>query len=186
MTSKENIKLPHILFFDYDKSKINKYLDILGGINNTSFHHGELKNIMMKYNVKGLISPANSYGIMTGGIDKEIVKLYPEVQKNVINKINSLNYKDSIGKKYIPVGSCEIVVLDSHNNSLLLIAPTMFLPKNICYTDNVYNAFKAILNKLRNMDDKLIICCRCLGTGIGGMSPEESATQILKAIIEFT
>lgn len=173
--------MPKIIFFDYNKDKISQYQKVLGNIDNTSFINCSLDDLFKKYNVDILVSPANSYGIMTGGIDRDIVKLFPTVEKNVLKKVNESVYNDSSLKKYIPVGKCKHVPLNN-NGKILLIAPTMQLPHNIVETNNIELAFSAILKAIKNLDDCVIVACPCLGTGVGGMSGTESAVQILRAI----
>ena len=158
-----------ILFFDIDSTKIKEYENILGEIKNLDFVHGSLDDIMEKYTVDVLVSPANSFGVMTGGIDRDIANKYPMVVQNVNNKINESHRLDSGGRKYIPVGSCEAVSLDN-KKKIMLIAPTMFLPKNIVGTNNVALAFVAILNKTKRLwhtEREVLMACPCLGTGVG-------------------
>lgn len=171
--------MPTIIFFDYNKEKISQYQKVLGNINNTIFINCLLEDLFKKYNVDILVSPANSYGAMTGGIDRDIVKLFPVVEKNVLKKVNESVYSDSSSRKYIPVGKCKHVSLN--NGKILLIAPTMQLPQNIVGTDNIELAFSAILEAIKHLDDCVIVACPCLGTGVGGMSGTESAMQILSA-----
>lgn len=185
----------NILFFDLNYDKINEYRNVLTEINcesdkvklNFYFYNLDLKTIMKKYvnKINGLVSPANSYGVMNGGIDTEIVKLYPNIQKKVFDKIKESTYTDSTNKHYIPVGMCEAVSLSNDLEQVLFICPTMFLPKDINHTSNVKLAFIGLLTKIKSAKltdcSNITIACPCLGTGIGGMSGIESAKQILEA-----
>jgi O-acetyl-ADP-ribose deacetylase (regulator of RNase III) len=178
--------MPKIVFFDINADKIDSYKKLLGNFKNTSFFHGSLDRVIEKYNVSVLISPANSFGVMTGGIDRDIAGKYPDVVKNVLNKVRQSTYKDSSGRHYIPVGMCEAVMLENSDiNKCLLIAPTMFLPQNIVGTKNVAMAFRAILGKIKFLGNHIVVACPCLGTGVGGMSGEESATQIAYCLEHF-
>lgn len=176
-----------ILFFDINSDKINQYQSVLKGTKNVYFYHGSLDDVMSKYSVDILVSPANSFGVMTGGIDRDIANKYPMVIDNVKNKINESNFVDSGGRKYIPVGKCEAVKLDNQKK-VMIIAPTMFLPKNIVGTNNVYLAFNAILDKIEKLkytNYDVVVACPCLGTGVGGLTGTESANQILKSFNIF-
>lgn len=174
--------MPHFLFFDMNADKINDYKKILGSIKNTSFFIGTLDNLVKLHNFNVIVSPANSFGVMTGGIDSDIAKKWPDVVKNTLDVVKKSKHFDSSGNNYIPVGMCEGVLLDNkRKNKCMLVAPTMFLPKYIVGTQNVFLAFNAILGKTKSLDSSVIIACPCLGTGIGGMSGEESALQIKEA-----
>lgn len=173
------------LFFDIDSTKISEYQNVLGKIKNLDFLHGSLDDIMKNYNVDVLVSPANSFGVMTGGIDRDIAKKYPMVVQNVNSKVSDSYNSDSGGRKFIPVGTCEAVSLDN-KKKVLLIAPTMFLPRNIVGTNNVAMAFIAILNRtkrLKHTERDILVACPCLGTGVGGLGGKESANQILRALV---
>ncbi len=56
----------------------------------------------------------------------------------------------------------------------------MLTPRNIQETNNVYLAFSAIYKNTKDLGTSVIVVCPCLGTGIGGMSGDESAEQILR------
>jgi len=121
--------MPKFIFFDYNKEKIYQYQQVLKNNSNMSFYFGTLKDVMKNFNIDILVSPANSFGIMTGGIDRDIAEMYPMVVDNVNAKLKQSKSFDSGGRQFIPVGDCEAVSLDN-KNKLMLIAPTMFLPRN--------------------------------------------------------
>jgi O-acetyl-ADP-ribose deacetylase (regulator of RNase III) len=174
-----------IIFFDLCKDKIKKYKQILDILNEQThikveFCNLELRELVDSKKIDIIISPANSYGAMTGGIDIDIVKLDSTIQQKVYAKVKESNYLDMDNECYIPVGTCQQIKV---NHSLtLLIAPTMKHPKDISDTNNVLLAFNAIIIFLENAayhSHNLVIACPCLGTGCGGMDPELSAKQIL-------
>jgi len=173
--------MPSFIFFDYNKEKIVEYREILKSHIDAQFYYGTLVDVMKNFDINVLVSPANSYGIMTGGIDRDIVEMYPMVIDNVNAKINQSSDFDSGGRKIIPVGRCEAVSLNN-KDKIMLIAPTMFLPKNIEGTFNVFHAFSAILKLTDKLPKNVLIACPCLGTGVGGLSGTKSAMQILRAI----
>ncbi|ARF08774.1 macro domain containing protein [Catovirus CTV1] len=163
---------------------IDTYKRILGEFKFLSFKRIEVSELLSKINVDAVISPANSYGVMTGGIDNEYKKIFPNIQEKVFEKINDMKIrKDSTGKYFIPVGQNLIVSTKNAKCRNIILCPTMFLPKDINMTNNVYYAFTGILNNYYNTN--YIICCPGLGTGIGNISFEESAYQIKFAIVEF-
>lgn len=174
-----------IIFFDINKDKIKKYKNILDTINSKShvkveFYNAELRELIDNKKIDIIISPANSYGVMTGGIDIDIVKLDSTIQQKVYAKVKESHYLDMDEERYIPVGTCQCIKV---NHSLsLLIAPTMKHPKDISESNNVLLAFNAIMIFLENAtyhNKNLTIACPCLGTGCGSMDAETSAKQIL-------
>lgn len=116
---------------------------------------------------------------MTGGIDREIVKKFPKCKQAVLYIVRTTGVNDRSGRKHVPVGSCKLVQLDTLPSALLM-APTMETPKNIVGTNNVFLAFSAIYENIKHLNNMTIVAIPCLGTGIGGMTGEESASQILK------
>lgn len=187
-----------IIFFDHDKEKIENYREILKVINEKekqkknffSFHsnkeleldfiNSELNELFELNKIDIIVSPANSYGHMTGGIDTDICKLDHTIQNKVYAKIHQSFYKDMDNEPYIPVGVCEPVKIN--NNLSIFIAPTMKHPKDVSNTNNTFLAFNSILIYLQSLFyhyPNLIIACPCLGTGIGNMDSKKSAKQIL-------
>lgn len=177
--------MPTIIFFDQNNDKINQYNKILKfAIPNLKFLHATLDNIIDEYyetNPFILVSPANSYGNMNGGIDKYIIDKFPLVNKRVQSLIKKSPYVDSSERSFIPVGKMDFVELDDKKN-ILIVAPTMLTPRNIVGTNNIYLAFSAIYKNIKDLDDNVIVAIPCLGTGIGGLSGEESAKQILRVL----
>jgi len=90
-----------------------------------------------------LVSPANSFGLMDGGIDLAIRNYFGmKVQYNVQKRIQ----KEFYGEQ--PVGTSIIVFTENEFHPFLAHTPTMRVPCDISKTDNVYNAFFAMLTAL--------------------------------------
>jgi O-acetyl-ADP-ribose deacetylase (regulator of RNase III) len=187
-----------IIFFDNNKINIDKYENVLDVINQNNninllhskneikleFVHSELSYLVCDNKFDIIISPANSYGHMTGGINKDICKIDPFIQDKVSHVISKSIFFDMDNEPFIPVGTC--VPVKINKDFSILIAPTMKHPKDITGTNNVFLAFNAILISLKTLsyqNKDLVIACSCLGTGIGGMDPEKSAKQILHAFL---
>jgi O-acetyl-ADP-ribose deacetylase (regulator of RNase III) len=129
-----------------------------------------------------LISPANSFGIMDGGLDLAIRnQLGFEVERNVQEVIIAKYHGE------MPVGCAEIVETNHSRWQYLICAPTMRVPTPIPFTINAYLAFRAILVAVKNFNrergkqeiDSLI--CPGLGTGVGGVSATKCARQMRAA-----
>ncbi|MEO1451049.1 MAG: macro domain-containing protein [Bacteroidota bacterium] len=129
-----------------------------------------------------LVSPANSYGYMNGGIDFAISKrLGWHVEKRLQHRIREAHFGELL------VGQAEVVPTDHAEFPYLISAPTMRHPMTIVRTPNVYLAMRAILilvhhghfpdgtpvrRKIRT------IAMPGLGTGIGQMPPLDCARQM--------
>jgi O-acetyl-ADP-ribose deacetylase (regulator of RNase III) len=87
-----------------------------------------------------VVSPANSFGYMDGGIDLAYRNFFGmKVQHRVRGKIHA----DHFGE--LPVGQAVIVETDHPLLPFLIVAPTMRVPDRIGDTVNVYLAFRAAL-----------------------------------------
>ena len=107
----------------------------------SSFHNIEVINDSI-FNVKAqaMVSPANSFGIMDGGIDGKIRDFFgKELEKNVRKIIN-----EEYGGE-LPVGSAIITNVQHKQFDYLIPAPTMRVPENVENTLNAYLAMRAIL-----------------------------------------
>jgi len=133
-----------------------------------------------KINLDYIVSPANSFATMGGGIDYALRTIFPGVEKTVQAQIKERKLAvTSKGEPYLPVGKCIVVPTNDERCPYMISAPTMFTPRNIEGTNNVFDAFTAVLNELGHTD-KIIACCG-LGTGVGGLSGLDCALQIKKA-----
>jgi O-acetyl-ADP-ribose deacetylase (regulator of RNase III) len=128
-----------------------------------------------------MVSPANSFGIMDGGLDLAIRDaLGFEVQKRVQAVIIEKHHGE------LPVGCAEVVETDHARWPMLVCAPTMRIPESVSQTLNAYAAFRAILlavkrwNERGNRKISSLLCCG-LGTGIGNLDERRCAVQMRMA-----
>jgi O-acetyl-ADP-ribose deacetylase (regulator of RNase III) len=129
-----------------------------------------------------IVSPANSFGIMDGGLD---LALRDQLGFSVETRI-----QDVIDAKYhgeLPVGCAEIVATDNPRWRYMIAAPTMRVPEPIPETINAYLAFRAVLVAAENYNKSVgkreidsLVCCG-LGTGIGKVSANTCAMQMRAA-----
>ncbi|WP_299249602.1 macro domain-containing protein [uncultured Aquimarina sp.] len=132
-----------------------------------------------------LVSPANSFGLMDGGIDLAIRNYFGmKIQYNVQKRIQ----KEFYGEQ--PIGTSIIVFTENEYHPFLAHTPTMRVPTDISKTDNVYNAFFAMLTSVANYNknNKMRIekvLCPGMGTATGKMVPKEAARQMSIAYKNF-
>ena len=128
------------------------------------------------------VSPANSIGFMDGGIDFAYSrKMFQGVEGRVKGKIQQLGKTTARGRYYLDIGSAIAVVASKRHRSLLIAAPTMFLPHDVSRTNNAFHATVAALCLAQRMDVKhVIIPLMC--TGYGCMRVDVALRQMLDAI----
>lgn len=129
-----------------------------------------------------IVSPANSFGIMDGGLD---LAIRDQLGYAVQQRIQDLIVEKHHGE--LPVGHAEIVEANHAKWKYMIAAPTMRIPEPVAFTLNSYHAFRAILvsvenhNRQRGTREIASIVCSGLGTGIGGMSAAKCARQMRAA-----
>ena len=129
-----------------------------------------------------LVSPANSFGIMDGGLD---LAIRDQLGFSVERRIQEVIVEKHHGE--LPIGCAEVVETDDRRWRYLIAAPTMRIPEPIPFTINAYLAFRAILVAAENFNKALgrreidsLVCCG-LGTGIGKVSASKCAAQMRAA-----
>lgn len=125
------------------------------------------------------VSPANSHGIMDGGLDLLLRNRFPGVESRVQRAIDARG-------GLLPVGQAVVVETGDSDVPYLVSAPTMIRPSSILGTRNVYLAMGAIPASIDmfnqdNSDDIRSVAIPGLGTGVGRMTPEAAASQMLEA-----
>lgn len=127
-----------------------------------------------------IVSPANSYGFMDGGIDRAYLSFFgPSIQTRV---------QDAISKRaegYLPVGASSIVETGHPKIPYLVLAPTMTAPEYVT-AENAYRALRAVLRVAGNHPIVgRAIYCPGLGTGVGGVEPDNAAEQMALAYSDW-
>ena len=151
-----------------------KYFD---GVDNVEVHDDDI----LKHVADAIVSPANSFGYMDGGLDLKYSQHFGwELENRVRQKLENEHFGE------IPVGKS--IIVDTHLEDIpfLISAPTMRVPSNVSNTINAYLAFKGILQAVIMHNEganKRIesILCPGLGTGEGKMSPNKCAKQMFRA-----
>ncbi|MBO2009474.1 macro domain-containing protein [Hymenobacter negativus] len=134
------------------------------------------------YPADALISPANSFGYMNGGLDFAISKnLGWHLEKDLQRVIREKYYGELL------VGQAEIIPTGHADFPYLIAAPTMRTPMTITRGPNVYQAMKAILILVRygrlfsgepTREKVKTLAIPGLGTGVGQVRPLVCARQM--------
>lgn len=130
------------------------------------------------------VSPANSLGVMDGGIDMVLSReMFPGCEKRLKAAIAALGHKTKQGRPYLRVGSATWFMVGPRTG--FIAAPTMFVPHDVSDTQNAYWAFLAILIAMERIEkasngavNQLV--CTSLCCGVGRMDPKEAARQMFR------
>ena len=134
-----------------------------------------------------MVSAANSFGLMDGGVDAAITAFFgTQLQTRVQNHI----IREYLGEQ--PVGSAFVIETGDNHHPWLVHAPTMRVPLTIDGTDAVYNATWAALlaifqhNKNATTDRKIkTVVLPAMGAGCGQVPFESVARQMKLAWDNF-
>lgn len=128
------------------------------------------------------VSPANSLGFMDGGIDATLRDMFPGCERRLKQRIRELGLLTGLGRPYLPVGSAHWQPVGP--NTVLISAPTMFLPHDVSMTKNAYWAMMAALCAAEAAQMKRLVvpslCC-----GWGRMPVAKAAAQMREAIDDW-
>lgn len=149
------------------------WLDAFKDVHDVNVAQGSI----FSFPADAIVSPANSYGFMDGGLDYLITQALGEgVQEKVQMAIATEHNGELL------VGQALTVLTHNAKWPYLISAPTMRVPTLLpSDTINPYLAAKAIFQQLR--DDARInsIVVPGLGTGVGNVAPFVCAHQMRQA-----
>lgn len=169
-----------IHFISLDKNIIHLFPKIFANLPNISFSVGNIQNCNA---FDCIVSPANSFGHMDGGIDAVLSHM---LAKNNDYKYIGRKVRKNIKEKYAgeqPIGTCLLVKTKNEKYPFLAHAPTMTIPENVNKTLNAYYAFKSVLccviNHNKKSNHKInSILTTTFCTGCGDMDLETSLKQM--------
>lgn len=132
-----------------------------------------------------MVSAANSFGLMDGGVDLAITRYFGEqlqsrVQRHIIEEWR--------GEQ--PVGTSFLIETMNARHPWLAHTPTMRVPLPIARTDNIYRAMQAMLlavwrhNRTGSQPIRTV-ACPGLGTLTGRVPFEQAAEQMATAYRHF-
>lgn len=138
-----------------------------------------------------MVSAANSFGLMDGGIDAAITQYFGDQLEMRVQQ-HILRFYD--GEQ--PVGTSFIIPTFHTAHPYLAHTPTLRVPYSIQQTDYVYLAMKAMLRAVADHNEKALmspqefrfietVACPGLGTNYGKMELPEAARQMALAYDAF-
>jgi O-acetyl-ADP-ribose deacetylase (regulator of RNase III) len=128
-----------------------------------------------------MVSAANSFGLMDGGVDLAIIKFFGAQLEQCVQRHILENY---LGEQN--VGTSFIVETGHPRHPFVAHTPTMRVPMDIAHTDNVYRAMWAMLLAVHHHNQSAerkinSVVCPGLGTGTGNVPFKEAARQMAHA-----
>jgi O-acetyl-ADP-ribose deacetylase (regulator of RNase III) len=166
-----------LILFDIQKELCNEFEKGFNDLPNVEILHSTLESLP-EYDC--MVSPANSFGLMDGGIDLAITNYFG---KQLMQRVQKYIIENYAGEQ--PIGTSFIIETNNDRHPYLAHTPTMRIPMDIRNTDNVYQAMKAMLIAVnQNNNIKSIACCG-LGTATGRVSYSVAAKQMALAYKNF-
>ncbi len=135
-----------------------------------------------KLKCDAIVSPANSFGFMDGGLDYALSERFGwDLQSELQAKIKELPERELLIGKSILIETKDLEI------PYLISAPTMRVPMNfnIRTSVNAYLAMKSILICAKNHPNINSIAIPGLCTGVGNMNPKIAAKQMFFAYKEI-
>lgn len=159
-----------------------------GDLDFVTIHHGSILDV----DCDAVVSPANSFGFMDGGIDALYLTRFG---RDVQRRLQTVIATDHFGE--LLVGRADIVPTGVETPPWLIAAPTMRVPMILEESVNPYLAARAALLLVRDAtftrgsrrgeriaDHVRTVAFPGLGTGVGGVSPSVCAHQVRAALEE--
>lgn len=141
------------IFIDLEPNNIKIFQEVFNGIDN-SLAQFEFKKVKPGFIKNGyadcIVSPANSFGLMDGGVDLEINESLNYIDESLVRPQIKLQF---FGEQ--PIGSCLLLKTHCSNYHYLAHTPTMRIPEDVSGTDIPYSAFRTLLITLLNHNKKL-------------------------------
>ena len=162
---------------DVNPDVVNAWQKYFRGIANVTISLGDI----FATSADAIVSPANSFGYMDGGID--LVYLH-RFGWDLQTRLQTHLREEHDGE--LPVGQATIIETFDATMPYLVSAPTMRVPMMVANTVNAYLSFRAAIRavKLRNREAPGTIrrvLCPGLCTAIGEMPAELCARQMAAA-----
>lgn len=175
-----------IILTAIEKSLTDAWEKFCGDLDFVTIHQGSILDV----ECDAVVSPANSFGFMDGGIDAVYLTHFGyDIQTRVRRQIFDFHLGELV------VGAADVVETGDEKIPFLIAAPTMRVPMILHDTVNPYLAARAIFTLVKHktflsgsFKDKPIsdhiktIAFPGLGTGVGRVSFNTCAHQVRQAI----
>jgi O-acetyl-ADP-ribose deacetylase (regulator of RNase III) len=160
---------------DTNVDVVRAWRETFAGAPDVSISCGEIFEV----EADAIVSPANSFGFMDGGIDLVYLMRFGT---GLQDRLRARLREQHDGE--LPVGEAVVIETGDEELPLLISAPTMRVPMDVSKTVNAYLAFRAAIRAARAHNargvGKMIntLLCPGLGTAIGATEPDVCARQM--------
>lgn len=175
-----------IVLCSVDRPLADAWQKFCGDLDFVTIHYGSILDL----NCDAIVSPANSFGFMDGGLDMLYSQHFGwQVQEQLQQTIIKKHHGELL------VGMAEIVETDNTKIPYVIAAPTMRVPMILKDSINPYLAARAVLLLIKYgifengiLEGELIsqavqtVAFPGLGTGVGKIGVNTCAHQVRKAI----
>jgi O-acetyl-ADP-ribose deacetylase (regulator of RNase III) len=159
-----------ILLLDTDPVVCAAWRISFAGIESVQIAHSKFESLISLFDC--LVSPANSFGLMDGGMDAAITGFFgTQLEERVQDEI----WRYYRGEQ--PIGTCLMAPTTDPRCPWLAHCPTMRTPMDVSWTNNAYAAFLAALTSAEAHGIQTLACSG-LATRTGQMPPEVAARQM--------
>lgn len=144
-----------------------------GHLANVRIHRGSI----LELHCDAIVSPANSFGFMDGGIDAAYLRHFgSQIQGRVQSMIRNRHNGELL------VGMADLVETGNSEIPCMIVAPTMRVPMILRDSVNPYLACRAALLLVQKAKEIRSMAFPGMGTGVGQVSPNTCAHQMRSAI----
>lgn len=144
--------------------------------NEIEIHNSDFKIL----SADAIVSPANSFAIMDGGVDQALLDEFGyDIQQKIRNRATALH-----NMPIIPVGASVAIDIKHKQYKWLISAPTMPVPMDVSNTFNAYISTRSALSTAKTINAKSVLLFG-MGALTGNYNPEICAAQMMLAISDF-
>ena len=163
-----------VILRDRDPAVVAAWRQHFDGVDNVEVGHGDIFDVT----ADAIVSPANSFGYMDGGIDAVYTDHFGA---GLQSRLQTQLAEEHHGE--LPVGQAVLVETVHPEIPWLVSAPTMRIPEPVPQTLNAYLAFRAALRVVLQHNaggGKPIesVLCPGLATAVGRMPADRCARQM--------
>jgi O-acetyl-ADP-ribose deacetylase (regulator of RNase III) len=171
---------PSIILCDQRPDIVRAWMSAFAAFPEVDVREGDLLDVESD----AYVSPANSYGIMDGGIDYILRERFINIEERVQTAISDIGLS-------LPVGLAVVVETHDLDVPYLICAPTMVTPSYVGSSRNAFLAMSALLSAVDEFNEETGDVISSIGipglcTGIGAMDPMDSAVQMAQAYADWS
>lgn len=161
---------------DKDPAVVSAWREVFAGAEHVTVSQGDI----LELEGAAIVSPANSFGWMDGGIDLAYREHFGTRLEHAVQQRIEQHHDGEL-----PVGQAMLVHVNNEQIRTVIVAPTMRVPQPVPNTVNAYLAMRAALIAFRALEVQMRHECTLLCPGLctltGRMSPMQAAIQMRHA-----